>query len=331
MGKVISGKLAMLYIMEYLLQQSDEDHKVTMAQIKDMLRKKGIEAERRAIYDSIETLREWGFDIMYSRQETEGYYVAKREFELPELKLLVDAVQSSKFITQRKSRILIEKLKKLTSVAGAKQLQREVQIVNRVKSVNESIYRNVDKIHEAMIQNNSISFKYMKWNTNKRLVVRNGGRALNISPWALTWDNEYYYMLGYDESADILKHYRVDKMRDIASTHEPRRGSATYEGFDMAKFTNKTFSMFGGTDEMVMLKCEDSMIGPILDRFGTDVIIVPSDENHFIVNHEVTVSGQFFGWLVGLGPKVRIMAPEHVAEEYCRLLKEIQTAQMQDE
>jgi len=302
--------------MQTLLEKSDENHRVSIEEIITILNNNGVGGERKSIYDDIETLKAFGMDILYSKEKPAGYYLANRDFELPELKLLVDAVQASKFITVKKSQELIKKLEHLASTSEAKKLHRQVYVANRVKTFNESIYYNVDALNEAMQSNSRISFDYMKWNTNKELVLRNEGGPVTISPWALTWDDENYYLLGFDEEAGIVKHYRVDKMKDIKLLGEPRNGQKEFDRFDITRFAKRTFGMFGGELEQVILECDNDLIGVILDRFGTDVIIVNVDEDHFQVRHEVAISGQFYGWLVGLGPAVRIVSPKHVADEF---------------
>lgn len=315
MAKSVTNKLRTLYIMDALLEKSDEDHRLSTKDLLEMLEANGISADRKSIYDDIETLSVWGMDILYTKEKPSGYYLASRKFELPELKLLVDAVQSSKFITQKKTFELIKKLESLTSTSEAKQLQRQVYITNRIKTPNEEIFYNVDKIHDAIQSDRKISFTYYKWNTDKELIARNGGKPFVISPWALTWDDENYYMLGYDDQVGIVKFYRVDKMQKISLTGDKRSGEAAFRDFDMAKFAVRTFGMYGGQEEAVTLECDNALIGAILDRFGTDVIIQKVDGEHFRVRHEVTVSGQFFGWVFGLGAGVKIVHPQHVADQ----------------
>ncbi|MGN0702647.1 MAG: helix-turn-helix transcriptional regulator [Lentihominibacter sp.] len=315
MAKVSVGKLKLLYILETLVRDTDQEHRKGTRELIEMLKSHGLSAERKSIYDDIETLREFGLDIIYDKEEPAGYYLGERDFELAELKLLVDAVQSSKFITARKSAVLISKLEKLTSAGEARNLQRQVYVSGRIKTMNESIYYNVDAVHSAIAGDSKIAFRYMVWNLEKQLVPKSD-RPVTVSPWALVWDDENYYMIAFDGESGIMKHYRVDKMKDIRCVPEPREGKESFRGFDAAGFAKKTFGMYGGKTEKVTLECDNSLVGPILDRFGTDVIIVPSGEERFKVTQEVTVSGQFFGWIVGLGPGVRIVYPRTVADEF---------------
>ena len=321
---VSTTKLRFLYIMKTLLEQTDEEHVMSAADLEEALRGYGLAAERKSIYNDIETLEAFGLDIVQVRGgKKPGYYIASREFELPELKLLVDAVQASKFITARKSRDLIAKLEKLAGRNGAGQLQRDVFIASRVKTENETIYYNVDQIHAAMLSDRRIRFQYTEWSTSKRLVVKRGGEFYEVSPWMLTWDDENYYMIAYEESSDLIKHYRVDKMKKTIITDEPRQGRERFAGFDPASYTRKTFGMYGGREETVRLLCKNSAIGVIIDRFSREIIVAPADETHSRVNVDVYVSPQFFGWLSGLGGDVIIEGSASVRSEYRDFLQKI--------
>lgn len=258
--------------------------------------------QKKSIYSDIEALQQYRVDIVQQKGPNSGYYVASRNFELPELKLLVDAVQSAKFITPKKSEELIRKLEALTSKYEAQQLQRDV-FINRPKTINETIYYNVDQIHNALHSNIKIQFQYAVWTTEKKLQLKKNGAWYIVSPWALTWDDENYYLIAYDEGADCIKHYRVDKMKNISAVEEKRVGREQFNDFDPAAFAKKTFGMYGGYDETVTLLCHNSLVGVILDRFGQDVPIVPVDKEHFYAKILVAVSPQFFVWLTALGMK----------------------------
>ncbi|MDO4393400.1 MAG: transcriptional regulator [Bacillota bacterium] len=323
MAKVIGSKLRTLHIMQYLMEKSDEDNKVTSGELKDMLKDMGISADRKSIYADISTLQEWGMDIIYSKENPPGYYVATREFELPELKLLVDAVQSSKFITHKKSQELIKKLEKLTSESQARQLQKSVFVANRIKTDNEQIFYNVDTIYEAINNDSQIEFIYHEWNVDKQLVPKRGGEPYVVSPWALTWDDENYYLIAYDGKAERTKHYRVDKMKKISFNGKAREGREIFDSFDMPCYAKQTFGMFGGEKTEVILECSNHLIGAILDRFGTNNIIVPLNDDKFSIRQEVNVSGQFYGWLVGLGPDVRLVHPPEIVQEFKNKINEI--------
>lgn len=311
-------KLKLLYLLKILTEQSDEEHCMGAQALIDALAEYGIRAERKSIYDDISQLTEFGYDIVLTKAKAGGgYYLAGREFELAELKLLVEAVQASRFLTMKKSRELIGKIEKLASRAEAGQLQRQVYVANRIKTANESIYYIVDDIHRAIQRNEQISFQYLEWNLEKELVPRKDGKRYQISPWALTCKDENYYLIGHDGEADAIKHFRVDKMGQIrVLAGVGREGAALFERFDIAAYANKTFGMFGGKEEIVTLEFENRLIGVVMDRFGKEVPVRKRDAGHFSVRVQVALSGQFYGWLTGLGVGARIIAPVEIAEEY---------------
>lgn len=320
---VSSIKLKMLYLMKILLEKTDEKHTMSAADIDKALHDYGMSADRKTVYNDIDALREFGIDIVQTKGTNSGYYIGSRKFELPELKLLVDAVQASKFISRRKSEELIKKLESLASEHDARQLQRNVFIYNRPKTGNETIYYNVDQIHTAILENRQIQYKYAEWTVQKKLRPKKGGVLYKVSPWALTWDDANYYLIAYDEDADCIKHYRVDKMQQTCVTRQERIGKERFQDFDLAEFAKKTFSMYGGHDEEVILQCHNEIIGVILDRFGKETMIMPVNEEQFRVHVPVVVSRQFFGWVTGIGNQMHIAGPERVQKEYKEYLKEI--------
>lgn len=323
MARTEKQKLKMLYLMQIFLERSDEEHIVTMPEIIEYLSARGIAAERKTIYGDIELLRDYGMDIIKVNDRVRGYYLANRQFELAELKLLVDAVQSSKFITSKKSRELIGKLETLCSTAQAKQLHRQVVVTNRNKTINENIYYNVDMIYNAISENAKIRFQYFEWSVNKEMKLRREGAYYIVSPWLLTWDDENYYLIAYDDRSRMIRHYRVDKMLGMDILQEAREGREQFENFDIAGYSRKTFGMFAGEEETVTLRCESSLTGVMIDRFGKDVPMRQADETHILVRINVAVSRQFFGWLTGLGAAVKIEIPEKVAHAYQEYLREI--------
>lgn len=324
MARENGQKLKLLYLHRILAQETDEGHPMNVAAIQDRLLSYGIRAERKALYDDMEQLRQFGYDIIYVKSRTRGgYYLGSREFELPELKLLVDAVQASKFMTVRKSRELIGKLERFAGKEEARQLQRQVFVAGRIKTEQENIYYNVDAIHRALQDQVQITFLYMEWGLDGSLHPKNGGRLYRISPWALLWSDENYYMIGFDNAAGIIKHYRVDKMQRIGMCSDKRLGEEAFADFDLAAYANRTFGMYGGQVTEVTLVFANAMAGVVMDRFGRDTHMRPVDEQHFKVRVQVAVSGQFFGWLTGLGNSVRLVGPESVAEAYKEHLKKI--------
>ena len=308
-------KLKIIYVMEYLLKYSDEEHPVTTNQIIAYLQSHDIAAERKSIYNDIESLRDYGLDInQVSAGNTYGYYVASREFELPELKLLVDSVQSSKFITHKKTMSLIKKIENLASVYEAQLLNRQVFVKNRIKTMNESIYYNVDAIHTGIANNRKIRFHYFEYTVQKERRFRRDKAWYVISPFALTWDDENYYLVAYDSEAGIIKHYRVDKMEKISTLDEERDGQEVYQALDMAVYTRKTFGMFTGEEIKVQMRFENHLVGAVLDRLGSEVFIVPDGPAHFTVRTDVVVSPQFFAWVLGFGSQAQIVGPAHVVD-----------------
>lgn len=317
-------KLKILYLMQMLMEETDPAHPLNATQLCEKMQSRHeYSYNRKTIYADIERLRAYGMKIGQTKGSSFGYFVEKRDFDLPELKLLVDAVQSSKFITKEKSEDLIKKLENLTSHENAKQLQRQVFIYNRIKTDNDAIYANVDAIHAAIHANKQICFKYCEWTVKKELVRRRDGADYIVSPWALTWDDENYYLVGYDAETDMIKHYRVDKMQEIRVVEEARLGKDRFKDFDLAAFARKTFGMYGGEDRKLTLEGENYLAGVVIDRFGIDVMMHPYEKDKFRASVEVTISPQFFGWLAGLGKDVRISWPEDVREAFKAYLREI--------
>lgn len=325
MPKSANQKMKLLYILKILTEKTDESHCLSAQDIITQLAAYDVRAERKSIYDDIECLIFYGYDIVNVKARSGGgYYLASREFELPELKLLVDAVQASRFITQKKSRELISKIEKLAGPYEGKQLQRQVFVAGRVKTENESIYYNVDRIHKAIQDNAPVTFLYLAWNMNKELTPRRDGKKYRISPWVLTWQDENYYLIAYDDEEERIKHFRVDKMSHITElSRESRKGVEAFREFDIAEYTNRTFGMFGGESEMVSLQLPESMIGIILDRFGKDIDIRRLKGNRVSVRVKAAISGQFYGWLTGLGAEVVLTGPEQVKKGYADFLGSI--------
>lgn len=327
MPKGSNQKLRLYHLAQIMLENTDDDHYITMPEIMSALEAYEVTADRRTIYADLKDLEALGIEV---EGEPVGggyrYHVVERPFELPELKLLVDAIQSSKFITERKTNALIRKLEKLVSKYEAMKLQRQVYVSGRIKTMNESIYYTVDTIHNAISENRKIRFQYFQWNVKKEMELRHDGAYYHISPWGLSWDAENYYLIGYDSEAGKIKHYRVDKMLRLQMSDEKREGKEHFKKLDMADYAKKSFGMFGGREEKVKLLVENTLAGVIIDRFGKDIMLIPSDEEHFTVNVDVHVSTQFFGWIISLGERVKILGPEEVVaqmkEEIQRLARQ---------
>lgn len=325
MPKGTKQKLKLVYIIKYLLENTDETHKATMEDVLRYLESYEITAERKSIYSDMEAIREFGIDVIGEKVGRNFYYyVADRDFEIPELKLLVDAIQSSKFITEKKSQELIKKLGGLVSVHDAKQLRRQVYVSGRAKTLNESIFYNIDAIHGAIGNNQKIRFRYFQWNRKKEMELRKNGEFYEVSPWALLWEDENYYLLGFDSKKGEIRHYRVDKMLNIAAMEVAREGKEAFDKVNPADYTKKNFGMFAGCEETVKLEVHNRLTGVFIDRFGTDLMIIPADEERFRVNVRVSVSNQFLGWIFGLGSDVKILGPENVVFKMEEEIEKIQ-------
>ena len=306
----------LLYLLKILSEETDDDHFLTLHQIIKKLEAYGVNADRKTIYTDFEELRAFGFDIIMEKVGRNYYYhIGSRLFELPEMKMLVDAVQSARAITDRKSGQLIRKLETMVSKYEARQLHRQVFIAGRIKTMNESIYYNVDAIHQAIGTDRQIRFKYFKWDIRKEMVYRRKGDWYLISPWALMWSDENYYLVAYDALDGLVKHFRVDKMVSISVTDKQREGQEQFSRFDMVRYSGSLFGMFSGEETEVTLEAQNNIVSVLIDRFGKDIPIEPVDENNFRTKVNVSVSSQFLGWILALGGKVRITGPDAVVDQ----------------
>ena len=320
MPKSSNQKLKLLYLQRYLERHSDEKHPVRIQDMQAELARYDITAERKSLYSDVEALRMAGAEII---QENGGYYLADRRFELAELKLLVDSVQASRFITKKKSGELIKKLEGLTSEGEASQLERQVHVLNRVKTMNESIYYNVDSLHSAIAGGKQILFRYFDYGVDKEKVYRRGGGDYRASPLALTWAEENYYLVAYDGEHKELRHYRVDKMSKIRQTEDPVLGQEQFRAEDIARYATRVFGMFRGQERELRLRFSRHLAGAVLDRFGRDVILVPQGEEHFTCTVTVAVSPQFYGWLCGFEGEAVILSPADAAEDFRAYLRRL--------
>ena len=325
MPKGTNQKLKLYYLSQIMTQKTDDEHMLTLPEIQEHLLAYDVTADRKSLYDDMEALRVLGIDVIGEKVgRNYYYYVGSKQFDIAELKLLVDAIQSSKFITEKKSNELIKKITGLASEYEASQLKRTVTVRGRVKTMNESIYYIVDDIHRAIAENKQIRFEYMKWTTDKKLVPRRDEPYV-MSPWALTWDDENYYLIAYDEAGDMIRHFRVDKMKQIELLDEKRAGKEQFREFDLAEYSKMSFGMFAGEKTKVKLEFKDELVGVMIDRFGKDIPIRPCGKKGWSeTSVDVALSNQFFGWIFGLGDAVRITGPDHIHESFFESISSIQ-------
>ena len=324
MPKGTNQKFKLYRLAQIMLERTDEEHYITMPEIMEELKEYDITAERKSIYADLRDLETFGIDVEGEQVGNRyHYHVVNRPFEMPELKLLVDAIQSSKFITARKTNDLIRKLETFVSRYDAMKLQRQVYVSGRIKTMNESIYYTVDEIHNAISENKKICFQYFQWNVKKEMELRHGGAYYRISPWGLSWDDENYYLVGYDSDAQMIKHYRVDKMLNLRMIDERREGRDHFKKLDMADYAKKSFGMYGGKEQDVKMLVENHLAGVMIDRFGKDIMMVPVDKEHFSVKVQVHVSRQFLGWVISLGEGIKIIGPDEVAGQMKQEIKRL--------
>lgn len=314
MPKSANQKLKLLYLQKIFLEKTDEDHLLTVKDIIEELKRCDIEVERKTVYADIDSLKKFGLDIICKKTRSTGYYVGERDFQLPELKLLADAVASAKFISEKKSQTLIKKLGLLASHHESVQIRRNIMVRNRVKTINEQVYYNVDAVNLAIASKKQISFRYFDYNVKKERVYRQNGENYAISPYALFWDDENYYVIAHHHKYDDISNFRIDRMDNVEMTDKDIIPCPS--SFDIGDYARKTFSMFRGPEERVRLKLKNNLINVILDKFGKDVYIDRLDDDHFQVSITVCVSTSFFGWLFQFGDDARIIHPPHVAEKY---------------
>ena len=315
MPRSANQKLKLLVLLRFLQRQSDEKHPVTMARMIEELARWDIPAERKSLYDDLEALRSFGADVITVRGRSPGYYLGERDFELPELKLLVDSIQSSKFITQRKTLSLIRKLEGLCSVFDAQLLERQVFVRGRVKSMNESVYYNVDAISDAISRDRQIRFRYFEFTLSGERRYRREGSYYQLIPYALLWDDENYYLLAWDGAEERFKHFRVDKMTHITELEQPREGGEDFRALDMSVYSQRVVGMFAGRTQPVRMRFASHLAGAVIDRFGKELMLVPDGPEAFTVTAEVAVSPQFFAWVFGFGTEAEILSPASVREQ----------------
>ena len=319
MPKSYDQKLKILYILDYLQKNSHEDHPVRAAELIDMLKKKEISCDRKTVYSDIAALQQYGVDIITVPGKNGGYYIASRSFQLPELKLLIDAVQSSRYLTEAKSRQLIEKLCDQVGEHEAGLLKRNVYVSGRVKSMNETIYYNVNDIQEAISQNRQITFRYFDWGIDGKRHYRE--KHYLASPYGLCQDNENCYLLAYSERHGITS-YRVDRMTDLQITQDKRIPCPDLTGKAFTDHANKLFQMFAGDSVDVKLRFHKVLLNVVVDRFGRETMLIPDGPDHFNFTVKVAVSPMFLSWVIGFGDKAQILYPQSVIDECKKLCQQ---------
>ena len=314
MPKSRNQKLKIPCLIRILQKKTDEDHGLSAEELIRELNRYDIEAERKSVYDDIRLLQD-GLGMAIEHDKAKGYRLAERDFDLPELKMLVDAVQSSKFISVTKSDELIRKLKGLTSEHHARELQRQVTVKNRIKSMNNTTIYSIDTIHNAILHDRKITFQYWGWTAAKEQAARHNGKKYRVSPWLLLWDDEYYYLVAYDSENAQIRHYRVDRMRMVSETEEKREGREEFAKIDVAEYSSGIFGMFGGSKTHVTFRCKAYLADVVLDRFGKDVMMTPEPDG-FRFHADINVSPQFFGWVASFGGDIRIEGPSDTAAQF---------------
>ena len=313
-------KLKLLYVMNILLNETDENHPLNANEIIDRLSAMGIEAERKSIYSDISTLLEYGLNIEKSEEYKGGYYIADKSFELAELKLLVDAISSSRFISEKKAKDLVDRIAGLGNVYDARELSRQVVVPNRNQGRGEKTFYAIDTIYRCIDENHKMSFKYFKWNAKKEKEFKYDGERITVSPACLMWFDENYYLVAYSDKREDIRYYRVDKMESVEEIDELREGIADIDRKRIAQIARNSFGMYQGETRTVNIVCDSSIVGVFIDRFGYDIDITEKG-NKARVRIELEVSPQFYGWISGLGDKAYIEGPKDIRDEYKDYIK----------
>ena len=327
MAKSSHQKQKLLYLARFLLTHTDEDHPASMEELLCYLKNNGISAERKSLYDDMEQLRLFGMDVICRKGRGGGYFIGQREFELSEVKLLVDAVQSARFLTRKKSEGLIRKLEKMTSRHEAKDLSHTVFVSNRIKTANETVYRNVDVIGRAISSDQKIRFRYFDWAPGGEKKYRKDGAFYLVSPYHLVWEDENYYLIAVDSQTGEKRHYRVDKMNSVEEDPGQREGKELFSDFDPALYEKKLFGMYQGEETRVTLWMEEDVVSVMLDRFGRDLVFYKSGSG-YEVTLPVFLSPNFYAWLTGFGKRVKILSPVSAKAAFCELLKDAISANL---
>ena len=309
----MQSNIRIIELLRFLYQQTDEAHAVTVSEMIEYLKSKGIPSVRQTVYTDLEALDTAGIDIVQIKSTQNRYFIGSRIFEYPELKMLVDAVASSKVISAKKSQALIQKLGQLSSIQQAEQLQRLASLSSRVKPHNEKVYYIIDSIQTAILDQHQISFQYYEYTPEKKKILKHDGYRYILDPYALEWKNDHYYLIGYSHKHKGIAHFRVDRLTSVEpldSKFQPM------PDFDVAAYTNKMVDMFAAEHaEQVKLLCSNELMRVIIDHYGEDIEISPYDDTHFTVIIEVNPSGTFYGWVFKFMGKIRILSPQSCVDK----------------
>ncbi len=325
MPRSSNQKIKLLAISDIFRRETSEENPLSVPQLIDKLKAYDIEAERKSLYDDIEVLIQYGMDIVKSGSgRNTAYYLGSSEFEINELKLLADAVACSKFITPKKSNELIKKLGTLTNKYDAKELKRNIIVSDRVsrKSQNEKIYYNVDTIRKAIEEKKKIRFLYFDYNRDKKQVYHNDGTHSVVSPYALCWRDDNYYLVGYYDKYGKVSNFRVDKIEKAEIICDEEYVKQPDE-FNLNEYTKSLFGMFGGEKVEVKFRAENSLSGVVFDRFGKETRLLPDGDDYFTFHYTVDLSPVFYGWVAQCGEKIEIISPEDVRNDFKSFLKNI--------
>lgn len=311
------SKLKLLYLMDILWIYTDEEHVLSANELCEKLEEYGSESERKSIYSDIETLRSFGFDIVNAKSPKRGFFMAQRKFEIAEVRLLVDAVQAAYFISNKKTKTLINKLYSLVSEAQAEDIEKQVFVENKLKCTNEEIYYTIDILNDAIRQGRQVEFKYFKRMLSKRMTTSGEEKTFQVNPYALIWLNDRYYLVCNNPKYDNLMHTRLDRMEKVRLLDSKARSftevSEYKDSFDAADYSSKMFNMFAGKNEKIELRCSNSMIDDILDRFGKDVPIKAYDDDSFVIKVQAAVSKGLISWIMQFGPHIKVLTPKSLA------------------
>ena len=319
-------KLTVLYLRELFLERTDKTHYITMEEIRAYLETQNVFVDRRTVYKAISLLNQSGFEIEgVAEKGGYKYHHPSRLFDTAELKFLIDSIAASKFLTEKKSKELITKVKTLGSKYDNAALNRGVLSPKRIKTMNDKVFKNLDSLYAAISSNSQITFQYMRWNTQRKLEPLMKGKLFTVSPCAVSLNDDNYYLIAFENRTETLKHYRIDKMDSIKLTYIPREGQQIFKSFDVVDYSRKTFGMFGGNEETVTLEVPNNLAGVFIDRFGSAAAIRKNfnNPNTFLVRIAVNISPQFYAWVFGLGKDVKIISPQSVKDDFVKTANDI--------